>query len=158
MPTIAELIAEKRKSDAAGQKAALRLLPIGLREGLDIRFLSLPGGKDPDEYFSTHDAAGWAGLVAGARSAMQFCVQSLVPEGSVNLPLTSRLSLLEAIFPIVEQAGAEEIVREALNASVSARCTWPTNATGPNRRPTDPPPSSAAPSTRPRPRLSRGGA
>ncbi len=102
-------------SDAAGQKAALRLLPIGLREGLDIRFLSLPGGKDPDEYFSTHDAAGWAGLVSGARSAMQFCVQSLVPEGSVNLPLTSRLSLLEAIFPIVEQAGAEEIVREALN-------------------------------------------
>ena len=102
-------------SDAAGQKAALRLLPIGLREGLDIRFLSLPGGKDPDEYFSTHDAAGWAGLVAGARSAMQFCVQSLVPEGSVNLPLTSRLSLLETIFPIVEQAGAEEIVREALN-------------------------------------------
>ena len=102
-------------ADAAGQKAALRLLPIGLREGLDIRFLSLPGGKDPDEYFSTHDAAGWAGLVAGARSAMQFCVQSLVPEGSVNLPLTSRLSLLETIFPIVEQAGAEEIVREALN-------------------------------------------
>ena len=80
-------------SDAAGQKAALRLLPIGLREGLDIRFLSLPGGKDPDEYFSTQSAEGWAGLVAGARSAMQFCVQSLVPEGSVNLPLTSRLSV-----------------------------------------------------------------
>lgn len=102
-------------SDAAGQKAALRLLPIGLREGLDIRFLSLPDGKDPDEYFSTHDAAGWAGLVAGARSAMQFCVQSLVPAGAVNLPLTSRLNLLETLFPIVEQAGAEEIVREALN-------------------------------------------
>jgi len=46
---------------------------------------------------------------------MQFCVQSLIPEGSVNLPLTSRLSLLETLFPIVEQAGAEEIVREALN-------------------------------------------
>lgn len=102
-------------SDAAGQKAALRLLPIGLREGLDIRFLALPGGKDPDEYFSTHDGAGWTALVGGARSAMQFCVQSLIPEGSVNLPLTSRLSLLETLFPIVEQAGAEEIVREALN-------------------------------------------
>ena len=102
-------------SDAAGQKAALRLLPIGLREGLDIRFLSLPGGKDPDEYFSTHHGSSWTALLAGARSAMQFCVQSLIPEGSVNLPLTSRLSLLETLFPIVEQAGAEEIVREALN-------------------------------------------
>jgi hypothetical protein len=46
---------------------------------------------------------------------MQFCVQSLVPEGSSNLPLASRLSLLETLFPIVQQAGAEEIVREALN-------------------------------------------
>ncbi len=102
-------------ADAAGQKAALRLLPIGLREGLDIRFLSLPGGKDPDEYFSTTDASQWAALAAGARSAMQFCVQSLVPEGSASLPLARRLTLLEALFPIVEQAGAEEIVREALN-------------------------------------------
>ena len=88
---------------------------FGLREGLDIRFLSIPGGKDPDEYFSTTDASQWAGLTAGARSAMQFCVQSLVPEGSAGLPLARRLTLLEAIFPIVEQAGAEEIVREALN-------------------------------------------
>ncbi len=102
-------------SDAAGQKAALRLLPIGLKEGLDIRFLSLPGGKDPDEYFSTNDATKWKELTTGAQSAMQFCVQSLVPEGSASLPLARRLTLLEAIFPIVEQAGAEEIVREALN-------------------------------------------
>ena len=102
-------------ADAAGQKAALRLLPIGLREGLDIRFLSIPGGKDPDEYFSTADASQWKALTEGARSAMQFCVQSLVPEGSAALPLARRLTLLEAIFPIVEQAGAEEIVREALN-------------------------------------------
>ena len=102
-------------SDAAGQKAALRLLPIGLREGLDIRFLSLPDGKDPDEYFSAHDAGQWPALAATARSAMQFCVQSLVPPGSAALPLARRLTLLEAIFPIVEQAGAEEIVREALN-------------------------------------------
>jgi DNA primase len=102
-------------ADAAGQKAALRLLPIGLKEGLDIRFLSLPGGKDPDEFFSTQDASQWTALTKTARSAMQFCVQSLVPEGSSSLPLASRLSLLETLFPIVQQAGAEEIVREALN-------------------------------------------
>jgi len=102
-------------ADAAGQKAALRLLPIGLREGLDIRFLSLPGGKDPDEYFATHSAEAWPALVLTARSAMQFCVQSIIPEGTSNMPLAQRLALLETLFPIVEQAGAEEIVREALN-------------------------------------------
>jgi hypothetical protein len=31
------------------------------------------------------------------------------------MPLAKRLSLLEELFPIVEQAGAEEVVREALN-------------------------------------------
>ena len=102
-------------ADAAGQKAALRLLPIGLREGLDIRFLSLPGGKDPDEYFAANSAEAWPTLVATASSAMQFCVRSIIPEGASEMPLARRLALLETLFPIVEQAGAEEIVREALN-------------------------------------------
>jgi DNA primase len=102
-------------SDDAGKKAAMRLLPLGLRQGLDIRFLSLPDGKDPDEYFATHDASAWPGLEKTSRSAMQFCVQSLIPRGSVSLPLASRLSLLEELFPIVAESGAEEIVSEALN-------------------------------------------
>ncbi len=102
-------------SDAAGQKAALRLLPLALKEGLDIRFLSLPGGKDPDEYFSTHTLAEWPNLLQSCRSAMQFCVQSIIPAGASAMPLAKRLSLLEELFPIVEQAGAEEVVREALN-------------------------------------------
>ncbi|MFM9001231.1 MAG: DNA primase, partial [Opitutia bacterium] len=101
-------------SDEAGKKAAMRLLPLGLRQGLDIRFLSLPDGKDPDEYFSTHDASEWPALEKTSRSAMQFCVQSLIPPGSVSLPLASRLSLLEDLFPIVAESGAEEVVSEAL--------------------------------------------
>ena len=102
-------------SDEAGKKAAMRLLPLGLRQGLDIRFLSLPDGKDPDEYFATHDASAWPALEQSSRSAMQFCVQSLIPPGSVSLPLASRLSLLEDLFPIVAESGAEEVVSEALN-------------------------------------------
>jgi len=102
-------------SDEAGKKAALRLLPIGLRQGLDIRFLGLPDGKDPDEYFSTHDASGWPALERTSRSAMHFCVQSLIPSGAAALPLARRLSLLEELFPIVAESGAEEIVSEALN-------------------------------------------
>ncbi|MFM7209793.1 MAG: toprim domain-containing protein, partial [Verrucomicrobiota bacterium] len=101
-------------SDDAGKKAAMRLLPLGLRQGLDIRFLSLPDGKDPDEYFATHDASSWPALERTSRSAMQFCVQSLIPPGSVSLPLASRLSLLEDLFPIVAESGAEEVVSEAL--------------------------------------------
>ncbi|MFZ9200936.1 MAG: DNA primase [Opitutales bacterium] len=102
-------------SDAAGQKAALRLLPLGLRAGLDIRFVDVPGGKDPDEFFANPDNLGlWPEMVRGARSAMQFCVQSLMPPDSAGQPLARRLALLSELFAVLEQCGAEEIVQEAL--------------------------------------------
>jgi DNA primase len=37
-------------ADSAGQKAALRLLPMAVKTGLEARFLTLPKGEDPDTY------------------------------------------------------------------------------------------------------------
>lgn len=103
-------------ADVAGQKAALRLLPLGLRAGLDIRFINVPGGKDPDEFFSEPNRVElWPKMVSEARSAMQFCVQSLMPADSVSQPLAKRLSLLSELFTVLEQTGAEEVVQEALS-------------------------------------------
>lgn len=102
-------------ADAAGQKAALRLLPIGLRAGLDIRFVAVPDGKDPDTFFSEPaNAARWPELVAAARSSMQFCVRSLIPPEAAGQPLAARLSRLGELFQVLDQCGAEEIAQEAL--------------------------------------------
>jgi DNA primase len=102
-------------ADSAGQKAALRLLPIGLRAGLDIRFVAVPDGKDPDVFFSeSGNAARWPELVAAAQSSMQFCVRSLIPPEAAGQPLASRLGRLGELFVVLEQCGAEEIVQEAL--------------------------------------------
>jgi hypothetical protein len=54
-------------------------------------------------------------MVSEARSAMQFCVQSLMPADSVSQPLAKRLSLLSELFTVLEQTGAEEVVQEALS-------------------------------------------
>jgi len=37
--------------DSAGQKAAMRLLPLALRAGLEVKFLVLRQGEDPDSLF-----------------------------------------------------------------------------------------------------------
>ena len=102
-------------ADTAGQKAALRLLPIGLRAGLDIRFVAVPDGKDPDAFFSDPaNAARWPELVAAAQSSMQFCVRSLIPPEAAGQPLAARLSRLGELFQVLDQCGAEEIAQEAL--------------------------------------------
>ena len=102
-------------SDAAGQKAALRLLPLGLRAGLDVRFVPVPDGKDPDVFFAEPgSAARWPAMAEAAESAMRFCVRSLVPPDAAAQPLAARLSRLGELFQVLEQAGAEEVVQEAL--------------------------------------------
>lgn len=46
-------------SDEAGQKATARAIDILRREGLDIRVLTIPDGKDPDEFIKRHGNNGY---------------------------------------------------------------------------------------------------
>ncbi len=46
-------------SDEAGQKATARAIDILRREGLDIRVLTVPDGKDPDEFIKRHGSNGY---------------------------------------------------------------------------------------------------
>lgn len=47
-------------SDEAGQKATARAIPILRSVGLLVRVLTIPSGKDPDEYIKAHGADGAA--------------------------------------------------------------------------------------------------
>ncbi|HEY3754585.1 MAG TPA: DNA primase [Opitutaceae bacterium] len=74
-------------SDSAGQKAALRLLPLALKAGVEVRFL---GGSsatklDPDLLFLEKGMAAYAELKAGAQSAMAFaCRAALAAVGGAT--------------------------------------------------------------------------
>ena len=46
-------------SDEAGQKATARAISILRNEGLDIRVLTIPDGKDPDEFIKRHGNNGY---------------------------------------------------------------------------------------------------
>src|ERR1019366_7545424 len=61
-------------SDAAGQKAALRMLPMALKAGVEVRFLTLAGDAkvDPDLLFLEHGIKAYDEVRRGALSAIAF--------------------------------------------------------------------------------------
>lgn len=74
--------------DGAGQKAALRFLPMALKAGLEVRFL---GGAtdtkiDPDLLFLEKGLAGYDTVRAGALSAMAFACRALLPAPETATP------------------------------------------------------------------------
>lgn len=74
--------------DGAGQKAALRFLPMALKAGLEVRFL---GGAtdtkiDPDLLFLEKGLAGYEAVRSGALSAMAFACRALLPEPAAASP------------------------------------------------------------------------
>lgn len=74
--------------DGAGQKAALRFLPMALKAGLEVRFL---GGAtdtkiDPDLLFLEKGIAGYESVRAGALSSMAFACRALLPSPDTATP------------------------------------------------------------------------
>lgn len=93
-------------SDAAGQKAALRLAPIAFKAGLDLHFLSVPGGKDPDEFLSKTGAEGVPVILGSAVPAMTFIARKFFPEG-VRLSSAQIQSALDEIYGIISASSSE---------------------------------------------------
>ena len=95
-------------SDAAGQKAALRLLPLALKLGLEVRFLTLTGKDkvDPDVLFLERGLAAYDDLRRDSLSAMGFLQRYLLPEPQSATPeATSRA--IQQIYEIVAAADSE---------------------------------------------------
>jgi DNA primase len=95
-------------SDSAGQKAALRFLPMALKAGLEVRFLMLAGaGKlDPDLLFLEKGLTAYAEVKRGSLSAMDFACRSLLPNpAAASAEQKSRAAA--ALFEIIVQADSD---------------------------------------------------
>lgn len=93
-------------ADAAGQKAALRLAPIAFKTGLDLRFLSVPGGKDPDEFLLKNGAGAIPVIRESAVPAIVFIARKYFPEGETLTP-AQRQSALDEVFEIISASPSE---------------------------------------------------
>lgn len=66
--------------DKAGQKAALRMLPLALEVGLELHFAALPAEQDPDSFLRSQGAHAFQELIDRAEPAMPFAARALLPE------------------------------------------------------------------------------
>jgi DNA primase len=95
-------------SDSAGQKASLRFLPMALKAGLEVRFLTLAGADkvDPDLLFLERGLAAYDEVRRGARSAMAFACRAALPDpATAGAELKSRAA--QTVFEIIAQAESE---------------------------------------------------
>jgi DNA primase len=68
-------------SDSAGQKASLRMLPMALKAGIEVRFLTLAGDAkiDPDLLFLEKGIAAYEDVRKASLSAMAFACRAFLP-------------------------------------------------------------------------------
>lgn len=105
-------------SDGAGQKAALRFLPMALKAGLELRFLTLAGdGKvDPDLLFLERGLAAYEDVRRASRSAMAFACDATLPD-STNATPELKTRAAQVVYEIIANAESEvarsEFVKEA---------------------------------------------
>jgi len=115
-------------SDSAGQKAALRFLPLALKAGIEARFLVLAGAAklDPDLLFLERGLAAYDEVRRGALGAMEFAVRSLLPDvGAAGAEQKSRTA--QALFEIVAQADSD-VARAGFLTELAALLRLPSAA------------------------------
>jgi DNA primase len=86
--------------DRAGQAAALRMLPMALAAELDITFLPLPTGIDPDLFLLKAGAEGVKSLAE--LTPAQFAHRAFWPQGTPTPQ--ARTTALKAIFELFAHA------------------------------------------------------
>lgn len=59
-------------ADEAGRLATLRGLDILSKEGLEVKILKIPDGKDPDDFIKSHGEKGFRNLIDNALTLMDF--------------------------------------------------------------------------------------
>jgi DNA primase len=106
-------------SDSAGQKAALRFLPMALKAGLEVRFLTLAGATklDPDLLFLEHGLAAYDEVRRDARSAMAFACASVLP-ALASAPAEQKARATQTLFELVASAESA-VARSEFVAEIS---------------------------------------
>ena len=102
--------------DSAGQKAAMRFLPMALRAGLEVRFLVLAKGDDPDSLFRERGLAAYEEVRKGACSAMTFACRTVLPDpatASSEVKSRAAQTILELIAAAEGEVSRSEFLAEA---------------------------------------------
>ncbi|MSU69439.1 MAG: DNA primase [Opitutaceae bacterium] len=108
-------------SDSAGQKAALRLLPMALQAGIEVRLLTRADANklDPDLLFLERGLAAYEDLKRGALSMVDFMQRYILPNpASATLEATGHA--VQQIYQLVSVAESKLMQRQLLSSIAPA--------------------------------------
>ncbi|MBQ6920058.1 MAG: toprim domain-containing protein, partial [Synergistaceae bacterium] len=100
-------------TDAAGQAASLRGMYILAENGLDVRVITLPQGKDPDEFLSSNSPAEFQSAIDTSLSLIEYHIAILRPslsDPSDPLKLKRKQAVSE-LWDGVKRIGTDEALR-----------------------------------------------
>jgi DNA primase len=115
-------------SDSAGQKASLRFLPMALKAGLEVRFLTLAGADkiDPDLLFLDRGLAAYDEVRRGALGAMAFACRAVLPAPDLATP-EQKAGAARQLHEIIA-AAESEVARAGFIGEVAAWLKLPVAA------------------------------
>ena len=94
--------------DFAGQKASIRGLEILSEEGIEVKVISLPDGKDPDDVVKEYGADGYLDLVVSAKPLIDFKLDIIKKTYDVNTIDGKRKYVQNAVRVIRESSSPAE--------------------------------------------------
>ena len=115
-------------SDSAGQKASLRLIPLALKAGIEVRFLTLAGESkvDPDLLFLERGLAAYEDLKRHAMTSMAFAARAHLPQPAAASP-EHKARAAQDILSIIAVAESE-VARSAYIEEVATYLGFPAAA------------------------------
>lgn len=93
--------------DSAGQKAALRLIPLALKTGHDIRFLPLEKGVDPDCLLTDGKKEAFIQLQQKVQTVIPFATRLLLPNN--NPTAIEKNKARNQLFAFIEVCQQEDL-------------------------------------------------
>jgi len=106
-------------SDEAGMKASLRVLEILLPLGFEVRIISFPSGKDPDEFLKTNGSDALKLSVEGAVSFFDYVMEKALKEFDQSSPFGKNKIVSEVLHyisktesPVVRSTFASELAEK----------------------------------------------
>lgn len=89
-------------SDSAGQNATVRALSIVRSSGANIKVISMPDGKDPDEFIRRHGEQAFRDLIKQALSLVDYQVERAFQDHDYST-LEGKVKVVSSLVPILAE-------------------------------------------------------
>lgn len=86
--------------DGAGRAATQRAIEIARKVGIRLRIVTLPDGKDPDEYIRTHGAEAWQEAVRAAQGVIDYSLKMALRQGNPTT-IEGKNRILRDMLPLI---------------------------------------------------------